>query len=321
MKRPMLVLVALVVLAAVWLAAPVSRRGLESHPRPAASWDEALARVAALEAEDGPAIAPECRTILYSHGARTERVVVLLHGLTNCPAQFDSLARTAYARGANVLVPRLPRHGFADHMTTELARVEADSLCAFTDRVLDAAAGLGEHVTVAGLSIGGTMAAWAAQERADVDRAVLIAPLLGVARARGAWTPVVSRLMRALPNVFVWWDDAKKQDLPGPRHVYPRFSTRSIAAATRIGWRVRGESRRRAPACREVVMVTVGGDLAVDNGLNAAVVANWRARGARSIATYEFPAALRLNHDVVDPEQVGGNPAITYPVLARWIGP
>jgi hypothetical protein len=34
-----------------------------------------------------------------------------------------------------------------------------------TDRVLDAAAGLGDSVTVAGLSIGGVIAAWSGPER------------------------------------------------------------------------------------------------------------------------------------------------------------
>jgi hypothetical protein len=64
----------------------------------------------------------------------------------------------------------------------------------------------------------------------------------------------------------------------------------------------------------------VGGDVAVDNGLCARVVSDWRKHGAH-VDTYEFPDSLHLNHDVVDPEQVGGDPAVTYPVLSRWIGP
>src|SRR5437868_14139511 len=169
MKRNVVYALVLVALSVALLVRPLVPRGLESHPRPAADYAEALRLVDSLRAADSPAIAPECATLLLSHGARTTRVVVLLHGLTNCPAQFDSLARIAYARGANVLVPRLPPHGFADHMTDELARVDADELCRFTDRVLDAAAGLGDSTTVSGLSIGGVMAAWAAQERSDVD--------------------------------------------------------------------------------------------------------------------------------------------------------
>ncbi len=320
MRRALLLAAALLLLAALWLAGPLPRAHLAPEAHPARSYEEALRRIEALRAEDSPAVSAECGTRLLTHGARTRRVVVLLHGLTNCPAQFDSLARMAFRSGANVLVPRLPRHGLGDRMTGELARLDAVELRAFTDRVLDAAAGLGDSVTVAGLSIGGTLAAWAAQERPGVDRAVLIAPMLGTARARGGWTPVVAHAFGAMPNVFVWWDAHRKQDLPGPKHVYPRFATRSVAATLAIGWMVREDALRRAPACRSIAMITVGGDLAVDNGLNAEVVSAWRRHGARDVETYEFPAALHLNHDIVDPEQVGGDPAVTYPVLARLIG-
>ena len=58
----------------------------------------------------------------------------------------------------------------------------------------------------------------------------------------------------------------------------------------------------------------------MDNQLNAEVVSAWRTHGARDVETYEFPAALHLNHDIVDPDQVGGNPAVTYPVLVEMIG-
>ena len=248
-------------------------------------------------------------------------MIVLLHGLTNCPAQFDSLGRISFARGANVFIPRLPRHGFADHMTDELAHADAGELRRFTDRVLDAARGLGDSVTVVGLSVGGTMAVWAAQERPDVNRAVMIAPMLGVAMAPGPWTPVVARLFGALPNLFIWWDSNRKQDLPGPKHVYPRFSTRSVAAALRLGAVACERAQRAGPACRSLAIVTVGGDRAVDNGLSAALVRAWRGHGARDVVTYEFPAGLHLNHDVVDPEQLGGNPAVTYPLLIHLIGP
>jgi len=164
------------------------------------------------------------------------------------------------------------------------------------------------------------MAAWAAQERRDVDRAVLIAPMLGVEMAPGRWTPAVARLTAAIPNLFIWWDAKVKQELPGPRHVYPRFSTRSVAATLKLGWMTRENAVRFAPGCRSLSMVTVGGDKAVDNGLCAEVVRAWRRHGV-DVATWEFPTALRLNHDIIDPEQVGGNPSITYPVLARIIGP
>lgn len=320
MRRTLGAALILLILFGVWLVLPLPRGGLAPDPHPVAGYAEAVRLVDSLRGAETSAIATECGTQLRTHGRPTAHVVVFLHGLTNCPAQFDSLGRMSFARGANVFIPRLPRHGFADRMTDELAHSDAIELRAFTDRVLDAAQGLGDTVTVAGLSVGGTLAAWAAQERTDIDRTVLIAPMLGVEKARGRWTPVVARLTATLPNLFIWWDDKVKQELPGPRHVYPRFSTRSIAATLKIGWMALGNALKTAPGCRSLAMVTVGGDIAVDNQLCEDMVAAWRRHGVNVVA-YEFPDSLKLNHDVIDPEQVGGNPSITYPVLSRLIGP
>ena len=144
--------------------------------------------------------------------------------------------------------------------------------------------------------------------------------MLGVARAPGAWGPPATRFLLALPNQFVWWDDRAKQALAGPKHVYPRFATRAVAATLLVGAAALEDAGRTRPACRSAAVVTVGGDVAVDNGACAALVRAWRGHGVPEVEAYEFPARLRLNHDVVDPEQVGGNPRVTYPVLLRLIG-
>jgi carboxylesterase len=322
MLRRLLAILILPALLIAGLFLPLSPRNLGSHANPATGYDDAAARVNALEAEDDARISPECRSTLYTHGWKMPHVVVMFHGLTNCPAQFDSLAQLVYAKGANVWVPRLPRHGFADRMTDELARSDAREWCAFTDSVLDAAQGLGDTVTVVGLSTGGTLAAWAAQERPDVDRVVLIAPMIGVARAPGAWTPVVARLTALLPNLFVWWDDKKKTELAGPKHVYPRFASRAVAATLLVGGETMQDARRSPPGARRAAFVTVGGDPAVDNAAIATLADLWsRSRPGSVTERYEFPVALKLSHDVVDPEQAGGNPPVTYPVLLRAIGP
>ena len=299
---------------------PLSPRGLGSHPRPVRNYAEAIDSIASFTRADGPAIATECRSSLYTHGRRTRHAVLVFHGLTNCPMQFDSLARAAFERGANVFVPRLPRHGFADRMTDELGKSDARELVEFTDRACDAAAGLGDTITVVGLSVGGTLAAWAAQERKDVHRAVLIAPMIGVAKAPGPWTPVVTRLTSLFPNLFVWWDDRAKQQLKGPKHVYPRFASRSVAATLLVGGETMQQAKRMAPGVREASFVTIEGDAAVDNGAVEALAQLWDHAKVR-VARTEFSNALGLNHDIVDPAQVGAQPAVTYPVLERLIGP
>ncbi|MEO6463166.1 MAG: alpha/beta fold hydrolase [Candidatus Eisenbacteria bacterium] len=318
--RLVLVLVALVALGGVLLARPLLPGDLGASPRPAPAYEGAVGRVVELAATDDATIAPECRTLFLSHGRATGRVVVLLHGLTNCPAQFDSLARLLFDGGANVLVPRLPRHGLADRMTGELSRTDARELRDFTDRVIDAAEGLGNEVVVVGLSVGGTMAAWAGQNRPGVDRAILIAPLLAPPGLSPPLARAATRLAVTLPNHFVWWDKERRQDLPGPRHVYPRFATRAAAASLVLGAAVLDQASRAAPGCRSAALVTIEHDPAVGNAAIAALGRSWHERGGRAVTAVEFPESLRLNHDVVDPDQVGARTDLTYPVLLDLIG-
>lgn len=319
-RQPILALAAVGALGAVLLARPLVPRDLGARPRPAPAYEVAVGRVVELAAADDATIALECRTLFLSHGRATGRVVVLFHGLTNCPAQFDSLARLLFDRGANVLVPRLPRHGLADRMTGELARTDARELRDFTDRVVDAAEGLGNEVVVVGLSVGGTMAAWAGQNRPGVDRAVLIAPLLAPPRLSPPLARAATRLAAALPNRFVWWDEERREDLPGPQHVYPRFATRAAAASLVLGAAVLGQAAHAAPGCRSAALVTIEHDPAVGNASAVALARSWRERGGRAVTAVEFPESLRLNHDIVDPDQVGARTDLTYPVLLDLIG-
>ena len=318
MRRILATAVVLVAVGAFLLCRPLSTLGLESRSAPARSYRESTARIAELRARDGAETSTECGSVFLASGRRTPRAFVLFHGLTNCPAQFDSLGRLLHATGANVLIPRLPHHGRADRMTTALAHMDARELCEFTDHVLDAAAGLGDSLTVVGLSISGTMVAWAGQVRPDVDRVVAIAPVLGLHQVPRAATTLATRLALRLPNLFFWWDSKRREQLLGPRHVYPRFSSRSISASLMMGLATFDLARHAPPAARELVMVTVGGDAAVDNHACEALVRSWRERGA-TVATYEFPEELHLNHDVIDPDQVGGRPEVAYPRLLELI--
>jgi alpha-beta hydrolase superfamily lysophospholipase len=78
------------------------------------TYAEALELFARLEDRGDAGIAPQCRSVLLGHGEQRGRAVVLFHGLTSSPPQFDTFARALHARGHNVIVPRLPRHGDRD---------------------------------------------------------------------------------------------------------------------------------------------------------------------------------------------------------------
>jgi acyl-CoA synthetase (AMP-forming)/AMP-acid ligase II/alpha-beta hydrolase superfamily lysophospholipase len=316
---------ALVVLAAATLVVlatlaflPPDTRGIVSRPHPARDYEEALARVADLEARDPPGVREDCRTILMGPGARTDRAVVLFHGLTNCPRQFERLGALLRDRGCNVLISRLPRHGLADRMTPELANLRAEEIAAHADLVVDAAAGLGRSVTVVGLSLGGNAAAWVAEERAEVDRAIIIAPGLGLPMFPRWMSDFAVHYFADTPNRFHWWNSAQRERIAGPPQVYPRFATRALGEMLELGAAVRARARERAPAAREVVLVRVGGDKAVHNGLIRDLGREWRAHGGH-VLEFEFPAALGLNHDLIDPDQVGARTELVYPMLLEWI--
>ncbi|MEN9938757.1 MAG: hypothetical protein RLZZ387_5336 [Chloroflexota bacterium] len=297
------------------------RRGravLTSQARPAASYDEALLRVAALQAAEGDEVRNECRTELMSHGGRASRAVVLLHGYTSCPRQFHELGRDLYERGYNVLIPRLPYHGLHNLLADEPAGITVAQLVRLTDEVLDIARGLGERVAVAGLSGGGALSVWAAHQRADVDVAVPIAPSLGVAGYPAWITATLARVLLRTPNQFVWWSPELRERLPAAPYSYPRFGTRGLAALIAIGAAVSGAARRLPPAARKIVLVTNGAEPAVSNVAVAALGQAWRARGA-TVETYEFDAALSLPHDLVDPRSPGARVDLVHPTLVRLI--
>ena len=177
--------------------------------------------------------------------------VVLLHGMSASPAQFERYARDLYARGHNVLVPRLPRHGHADRLSTALARLRPDELY---DAVVDYVAiahELGDRVTIAGFSLGGLLTAWIAQHY-RVRPCVAIAPFLGVAIDSGRLMTALAELLLRMPNRFQWWNPILRERQM-PEHGYPRYSTHAIAHAYRVARTVLDEAHEAAPLAQHVV--------------------------------------------------------------------
>src|SRR6516225_4272678 len=178
--------------------------GLQSKPHPASDYAEAVSRFRKMQENEGPELNPVCRSILLTHGQRTEKAVVFFHGLTNCPEQFRELGKIFYDMGYNVLIPRLPRHGMADRQVENLSPLKAEELRDCADTSVDIICGLGREVYVAGLSAGGALAAWIAQNRGEVTRTILIAPALGLTRREGTHLQEgMALLLPLLPDIRI----------------------------------------------------------------------------------------------------------------------
>lgn len=271
----------------------------------------------AIRALDGPNVNPVCRSRLYTHGRRVERSLVLLHGFTNCPQQFDALGRRFYERGWNVFIPRYPRHGYTDRLNTTISELRSDHLLAVANKAAEAGSALGDRLTVAGLSLGGILTGVLAQDRDDVDRAVLIAPMLGLRPLPGPALTALTQVAKRAPNFFVWWNQHLK-DRIGPPYGYPRFSTHAYAALFETGRVLVTAARKSAPKASSIAVVTNAAEPRLDNRFTYRLVESWRAHGAH-VETHEFPASDRLPHDLIDPGNAAGNTQLVYPVVTRMI--
>ena len=323
MKRKIVLLAALLVALPVliWLVFSPMRRDLgtvSSHP--ATSYAESLRRVLELWKAEGSGINPVCKTRLLSHGFKTERVFVLLHGFTNCPRQFEQLGQELCDSGANVFIPRQPRHGLADKMTTELRDLTAEELARAGEEAVDIARGLGARVTVVGLSSSAVVAGWLAQHRGDIDEAVLIAPSYSPKGFSLEANRRLTSLLLAMPSAFIWWDPKLKTKVPGPTNCYPGFPTRGLAQVYRLGLISMDEAAREPPRAREIQIVTTAVDEGVDHNAPIELAKRWRAHGG-NVRAYEFPAALGVRHDMIDPLQPYQRVDLVYPKLIQLLEP
>lgn len=315
----MLIAVIILILAtALILFRPVDAQNFISRPNPVQNYNQAEQRIQALQSEETDQLNPVCRTQFLSYGKKVERVIVFIHGNTTCPQQFAELGKLFYQNGYNVLIAPLPRHGLADRMTEAQAQLTAEHLATYGDKVVDIAQGLGDHVTLAGLSAGGVVTGWAAQNREDIDVAVLISPGFGFAQVPPALTLPAANLYSIIPNSFEWWDPTLKENIE-PSYAYPRYSTRALAQVLRLSLAVQSQASQSGPKAQTIWVVTNANDSVVSYPLIQHVVSLWEQQGTDRVRTYQFPPELHLGHDLIDPNQPDQRIDIVYPKLMEII--
>jgi alpha-beta hydrolase superfamily lysophospholipase len=253
----------------------------------------------ALDAEraDG-SLDPRCYSQLFEHGRATERSIAFFHGFTNCPQQFVTLGQRFYEDGYNVYIPRLPGHGMKDKMTTALARVTGEDLTAAAAHAAEVAGGLGARAHVAGISLGGVLAAWVG-DTIPLAGATAIAPFIAIAGLPAWANSALATLLLTLPNFYMWWDPRVGAANPAvPPYAYARYPTRTLAAQLRLGAQLLGAAKTRAPRAMVNGLFLNAHDPAVNNRVAAQLYDRWQQRGARTVRE-TFDAGI-LPHDIID---------------------
>ena len=280
------------------------------------TFDAACERALAYDVSAEP-LQPTGHTRLFTHGRRTERVAVLLHGITNNPLQWEKFGQALYADGWNVFVPRLPYHGLQDLVTALPGKLTAKDMIRYTSDAVDIACGLGEKIAVIGLSAGGTYAAWAAQERAEVERAIVIAPMFGLGYLPVWLEPGFTAFFRRLPNQMWWWDPIQKLNHVPP-HAYPKFSTHNLAETLYLGEMVTHKAQKAAPFCRNIAIISNAKDRSINNAATRIVALAWEAHGA-TIRQQVYNPPERLPHDLIDITQPTGKTDMVYAKLREYL--
>jgi pimeloyl-ACP methyl ester carboxylesterase len=246
---------------------------------------------------DHRGISEKGRTKLLLHGEVRPVATVLYHGIAASPEQFVRFAHELHARGHNVVVPRLPRHGHRNRLTAALAQLNADDLRAFADESIELAQGLGDQVVVAGFSLGGLLTTWVAQ-RYPVARAVAIAPFFGMSWMPNALIVPFTDLLLKLPNIFGWWDPIARERQQ-PEHGYPRYASHAVGQALLLGREVFAQASNTI-AARELILVINAKETAVNNRAVRRLVGLLRPAPGGHVEQVVL-TGTPLSHDIIEP--------------------
>jgi esterase/lipase len=268
----------------------------------------ALECVVAADAAD-PDINPEAAPRLFTHGRRTRRALLLLHGFTSSPRQLSDLGQLAFERGWNVFIPRLPYHGHRDRMTTALAGLSAADLKAAASQAA-AAAPLGEWFDVLGFSMGGVMTAWLGQTH-DLHSATAIAPFMGIRMTPHRLSKVIGQALARAPNAWLWWN-IHQRDAHLPMHGYPRYPTHAVAELLRLGQDVMRHAASERPRTQHSAIIVNRSDPTENNAISRRLARSWSASGAR--CAWRELSGLGLRHDIMDPTTYPNAPRLVYPI-------
>jgi esterase/lipase len=255
------------------------------------------------------------QTRLFLHdGPAPKGTLIMYHGFTAGSWQFEPLAKKAFDDGYNVVIPRLPGHGFKDVKGAEDPSQLLDARNwqqyeKFGDQTYEMAKALGGPVGVLGLSVGGDIAMSVA-ERHQVNRVVAYAPFLKPAAVGGKIADVVHFLDgvtfglagRALAKIgWGWGKQCEIDTATGKRPGHSKFSLGTLYGAAEFGRKVTADAAKiKAP----VEYFTTGADDAADEA--AILIAFTLDGGTAHSGWYHYPKAEGIPHPMVHPMEDKG---------------
>ena len=265
-----------------------------------ASACQAIEAILAAEKQQ-PGLKYPALALLHPHP--TSRSIVFLHGFTNSPHQFSLLGQRFFELGCNVWIPRQPQHGFVDRTGAALRSFQVDQYLAECSRAVDIGCRLGQKLTVVGLSGGANAAIWLAQNRPEIDLAVVMAPSLGVQFVPSPLTRAAVVLLKLAPDLLIWWDGKTRETNPdSPDFAYAAFATRAMGQMLNLGQSAKKAVRKNKAQARHMLVVSNAGDRAVNQTEIRQFISYLQKLSA--VTAYEIPVTENVGHDFISPGQV-----------------
>lgn len=269
-----------------------------------------------LDAEKALPLQAGEQSVLMVHATPPAKgTLVMYHGFSAGPWQYQQLAAKAYADGYNVYIPRLPGHGLERNGVEDPSGLvkseDFEAYGRFADSTFADAKALGGPVSVLGLSVGGEIALAVAERHPEVQKVVAYAPFMKP--KTGQWLmslfhalDVVSfhlagKLLDWIP--FGWGKASEKQTAEGladphGRAGHSKFHIGNLYAAEEFGREVIANANKiQAP----VQFFTSGADDAA--AMSAIRQVYTGSGGAAKDGFYEYPTAEGVPHAMVSPRE------------------
>ena len=102
-----------------------------------------------------------------------------------------------------------------------------------------------------------------------------------------------------------------------PAHCYPGFSSRALGQLLRVSLATFAGALERSPRVQDVTLITSRGDEAVNDLIAWQLMGLWRSKGLYALTCIDFPKAMKVPHDMIDPAQRNRQTQAVYPVLVK----
>lgn len=285
------------VIATIYLW-PLRDSTLQSTVKESLTFEVAKQKVASInQTESTSGIKPECQSRLLVHEQRTEKSVVMYHGVGGCSLQFSDLAQYFYDRGYNVFAPTAPQHG--TNNDTAYSKVTSKELVDFANQSSNIGTAIGNDTGVVGMSGGGMLASWTSQYHTNMRHLLVLSPFFEPSQQQAAAYKIKPFILfygkHILPDAYSVSEDGGRglsyyaltqfvmlgKNLPQPAVKTDLQSAAIIMAED--------DELINQPLARQVI-----GGIAKANNLN--------------LSSYNIPAAWGIGHVTVGPENDSINP-------------